>query len=164
MDGVDSSDERLVIVLAATNTPWDLDEAIRRRLEKRVYIPLPNHKARVALFRLNMRDLDVASDLDLDDLAARTDGYSGADVANVCRDAAMVSLRRLMDAARAKGLSATEMHQELVANQAQLQAAVANADFQSAIAKVGKSVGSGDLQRFADWRRDFGAACDNSRS
>jgi len=77
---------------------------MRRRLEKRIYIPLPSAAGRLALFKLSMRDVEVADDVDLDELAAKTDGYSGADVANVCRDAAMMSVRRLMDAARAKGL------------------------------------------------------------
>ncbi|KAK7241910.1 microtubule-severing ATPase [Aureococcus anophagefferens] len=82
---------RTVIVLAATNTPWELDEALRRRLEKRIYIPLPTAAGRAALFEINMKSVGVAADdAELDDLAAKTDGYSGADVANVCRDAAMM--------------------------------------------------------------------------
>ena len=48
---------KTVIVLAATNTPWDLDEALRRRLEKRVYIPLPDLQGRRELFRINMKDV-----------------------------------------------------------------------------------------------------------
>ena len=100
MDGASSSvdgdgDPKPVIVLAATNLPWSLDEALRRRLEKRIYIPLPNTIAREELFRIAMRDTPVSEEVDLPYLAELCDGYSGADVTNVCRDAAMmVRLRR----------------------------------------------------------------------
>jgi len=67
MDGVNSTssaganeqeeEQKNVIVLAATNRPWDLDEAIRRRLEKRVYIPLPSAAGRQQLFEINLKDV-----------------------------------------------------------------------------------------------------------
>jgi katanin p60 ATPase-containing subunit A1 len=82
------------MVLAATNRPWDLDEAIRRRLEKRVYIPLPTQRGREALFEINLKSLSLSPDVNFQKLAAKTDGYSGADISCVCRDAAMMPLRR----------------------------------------------------------------------
>jgi katanin p60 ATPase-containing subunit A1 len=82
------------MVLAATNRPQDLDEAIRRRLEKRIYIPLPTAVGREQLFKINLRGIRVADDVNWDELIRITDGYSGADLANVCRDAAMMPLRR----------------------------------------------------------------------
>jgi katanin p60 ATPase-containing subunit A1 len=96
--------KKTVIVLAATNTPWDLDEALRRRLEKRIYIPLPDDEGRKALFEINMKKTELDGDVDLNELAAKSAGYSGADVANVCRDASMMSVRRLMEQARKQGL------------------------------------------------------------
>jgi katanin p60 ATPase-containing subunit A1 len=106
MDGVNSANsaganeqeeegtQKNVIVLAATNRPQDLDEAIRRRLEKRVYIPLPTSIGRKQLFQINLREVEIAPDVDFDHLVDITDGYSGADIANVCRDAAMMPLRK----------------------------------------------------------------------
>lgn len=82
------------MVLAATNRPQDLDEAIRRRLEKRIYIPLPTSVGREQLFKINLKGIDVSADIDWNKLIEITDGYSGADLANVCRDAAMMPLRR----------------------------------------------------------------------
>lgn len=84
------------MVLAATNRPWDLDEAIRRRLEKRVYIPLPNHIGREALFRINLKSIALAPDIDFKVLVSKSEGYSGADITSVCRDAAMMPMRRKM--------------------------------------------------------------------
>ena len=72
-----------VIVLAATNMPWDLDEALRRRLEKRIYIPLPPPDGIKELFKISMAGVDIADDVDLDVLAEATAGYSGADISNV---------------------------------------------------------------------------------
>lgn len=57
MDGCGQSEEKPVLVLAATNFPWDLDEALRRRFEKRIYIPLPEKEARVSLLRLALAEV-----------------------------------------------------------------------------------------------------------
>eukprot|EP00520_Triparma_pacifica_P001485 CAMPEP_0118663202 /NCGR_PEP_ID=MMETSP0785-20121206/17279_1 /TAXON_ID=91992 /ORGANISM="Bolidomonas pacifica, Strain CCMP 1866" /LENGTH=547 /DNA_ID=CAMNT_0006556877 /DNA_START=139 /DNA_END=1780 /DNA_ORIENTATION=+ len=129
-----------VIVLAATNTPWDLDEALRRRLEKRVYIPLPSQIGRKELFRINMKDCELSDDADLEVLSAMTEGYSGADIANVARDAAMMSMRRLMESARRLGLAGQEMQKYLEQNKDDLGGAVTQEDFVSALKKVGRSV------------------------
>jgi katanin p60 ATPase-containing subunit A1 len=56
---VEGEEKKIVMVLAATNFPWDLDEALRRRLEKRIYIPLPSVEARKDLFRINLTGLEV---------------------------------------------------------------------------------------------------------
>ena len=54
----------LVMVLAATNNPWDIDEAIKRRLEKRVYIPLPGPQGRFELFKIHLRKMKVSDNID----------------------------------------------------------------------------------------------------
>ena len=156
MDGV-TGQEQTVIVLAATNRPWELDEALRRRLEKRVYIPLPTLEGRAALFALNLRTVET-SDVDLDDLASRTENYSGADVANVCRDAAMMSVRRVMVEMRSQGLSGPDMQRELAKRQKDMCVAVSQDDMLEAIRKVRGSVGLADLKRYREWEAEFGAA------
>lgn len=77
-----------VLVLGATNTPWELDPAIRRRFEKRVYIPLPDAAARESLFYLSIGDTphDV-SPQQMKQLAALTEGFSGSDINIMVRDA-----------------------------------------------------------------------------
>jgi katanin p60 ATPase-containing subunit A1 len=157
MDGV-CGQASTVIVLAATNRPWELDEALRRRLEKRVYIPLPTVAGRAALFALNLKTVEMAADVDLNDLAARTENYSGADVANVCRDAAMMSIRRVMAEARTRGLTGAEMKDEIVKRQKDMCVAVNQDDVLDAIKKVRGSVGLADLKRYRDWEAEFGAA------
>jgi katanin p60 ATPase-containing subunit A1 len=81
-DAEDQTKSKIVTVIGATNRPWDLDEALRRRFEKRVYIPLPNIKGREELFKINMQNVETMS-LDYEKLIKLTEGYSGADIANV---------------------------------------------------------------------------------
>lgn len=84
------------MVLAATNHPWDLDEALRRRLEKRIIIPLPSEEGRKQLFEINLRDITMDDNIDWDKLVKATEGFSGADIANICREAALFPMRRLL--------------------------------------------------------------------
>jgi katanin p60 ATPase-containing subunit A1 len=157
-DDEEGGEKKTVIVLAATNTPWDLDEALRRRLEKRVYIPLPEAEGRKELFRINMSEVEMSPDVDLDELAAGSAGYSGADIANVCRDASMMSVRRIMSLARQQGLNKEEMQAMLKEKKDALNTAVSREDFQIALSKVNKSVSDQDLKRFSDWMAEFGSA------
>lgn len=76
---------QVVMVLAATNFPWDIDEALRRRLEKRIYIPLPNDEGREALLKINLREVKLDPSVNLGAISRKLQGYSGADITNVCR-------------------------------------------------------------------------------
>jgi len=155
MDGVtgatgqDEDPTKIVMVLAATNFPWDIDEALRRRLEKRIYIPLPTAAGRRKLLDINLKEVEISSDVDLDGIATKLDGYSGADITNVCRDAAMMSMRR-----RISGLTPEQIRnipkEELV-----LPATME--DFTMAIQKVSKSVSEDDLIKYEKWMTEFGA-------
>jgi vacuolar protein-sorting-associated protein 4 len=95
MDGVKKNGtESRVLVLGATNTPWSLDPAMRRRFEKRIYIPLPEEEARETMFRLNIgKTPNSLTDSDFKNLAKRSDGYSGADISIVVRTALMEPLK-----------------------------------------------------------------------
>jgi katanin p60 ATPase-containing subunit A1 len=88
MDGLnnENSDEDIkVMVLAATNHPWRIDQAFRRRFEKRVYVSLPNEESRLALLNLYMKNISTCDDLDIKEMADSLKEYSCADIANVCR-------------------------------------------------------------------------------
>ena len=154
-DEDDNPGSNTVIVLAATNMPWDLDEALRRRLEKRIYIPLPTAEGRKQLFRIAMKEVGLGDDVDLNELAETTNGYSGADIANVCRDASMMSMRRVLDNARKEGLPMREI-QKLV--QEQKDQPVSQNDFMVAIGKISRSVGDDDLVKYKKWMETYGAS------
>lgn len=65
---------KMVIVLGATNFPWDIDEALRRRLEKRIYIPLPDPTGRLALLKINLKEVPLDDDVNLEEIAGNLDG------------------------------------------------------------------------------------------
>lgn len=93
MNGV-GKDMDGILILAATNTPWMLDSAIRRRFEKRIHIPLPDEEARVRLFEIHVGDTpNSLSKNDFRKLGKMTAGYSGSDIATVVREALMQPIR-----------------------------------------------------------------------
>jgi hypothetical protein len=106
MNGVGNEDQTNVLVLGATNIPWALDTAIKRRFEKRVYIPLPELEARRRMFELNIGSTPcLLEPKDLRYLSEQTEGYSGADIAVLVREALMQPVRRVMNATHFKRVS-----------------------------------------------------------
>ena len=165
MDGVSGActgedASKMVIVIAATNYPWDIDEALRRRLEKRIYIPLPDEEARRALLDINLKEVKLADDINLDNIAKLTDGYSGADITSLCRDASMMSMRRLMEdqemrqLIQEKGLSELRQMPDL---KEKLELPTTNLDFTTALQRCSKSVSSEDLVKYEKWMEEFGS-------
>lgn len=93
MDGFGSNSG--VIILAATNRADILDKALLRagRFDRQIYVDLPDLNDRVAIFKVHLRNKKVAEGLDVDLLARQTPGFSGADIANVCNEAALIAAR-----------------------------------------------------------------------
>ncbi|CAO2815333.1 unnamed protein product [Amaranthus hypochondriacus] len=155
VDGVNVSssgeDRKIVMVLAATNFPWDIDEALRRRLEKRIYIPLPNFESRKELIKINLRTVEVATDVDIDEVARRTEGYSGDDLTNVCRDASLNGMRRKIAGKTRDEIK--NMSKDEISNDP-----VAMCDFEEALRKVQPSVSAADIERHEKWFTEFGSA------
>jgi cell division protease FtsH len=88
-----------VIVLAATNRADILDRALLRpgRFDRHIYLELPDLNERKAIFKVHLRPLILADDIDVDLLAAQTPGFSGADIANICNEAALIAARHKKD-------------------------------------------------------------------
>eukprot|EP00178_Gracilaria_changii_P025303 TRINITY_DN78043_c0_g1_i1.p1 TRINITY_DN78043_c0_g1~~TRINITY_DN78043_c0_g1_i1.p1 ORF type:complete len:486 (-),score=105.97 TRINITY_DN78043_c0_g1_i1:471-1826(-) len=111
MDGVGNSTDG-VLLLAATNIPWALDEAMLRRMERRIYIPLPDARARAKMFKLHLGNTPHnLEQSDFMDLAQQSDGYSGSDIAILCRDALMQPVRTLQNASFFKKVTVNEKGQ-----------------------------------------------------
>ncbi|KAI5747693.1 hypothetical protein M8J77_017515 [Diaphorina citri] len=151
MDGLSSAEDssKVVMVLAATNFPWDIDEALRRRLEKRIYIPLPSKAGREALLKINLKEVKVDPAVDLTHIASQLDGYSGADITNVCRDASMMSMRR-----KIIGLTPEQIRQ---IPKEELDLPVSQRDFEEALARCNKSVAREDLEKYDKWMGEYGS-------
>lgn len=96
-DGLLSNHENAgVLVMAATNRPFDLDEAVLRRLPRRVMIDLPDAPSREAILRLLLRDELLANDVNLSEMAKLMNGFSGSDLKNICMNAAMNAVREIL--------------------------------------------------------------------
>ncbi|CAM9873800.1 unnamed protein product [Heterosigma akashiwo] len=105
MDGVQASAARegagpgRVLVLGATNVPWELDAAIRRRFEKRVYIPLPEGPARARMFQIHIGDTpNTLTEEDFERLGEMSEGYSGSDISVLIREALYEPVRKCQQA------------------------------------------------------------------
>ena len=94
MDGFDSNSG--VIILAATNRADILDKALLRagRFDRQIHVDLPDLNERVAIFKVHIKNLKLSPDFDVEFLAKHTPGFSGADIANVCNEAALTAARR----------------------------------------------------------------------
>lgn len=181
MDGVSKKNENM-LVLGATNIPWTIDAGIRRRFEKRIYIPLPDEGARRDLFKLNINKTKHSlTDEDFVQLAKRTENYSGADIAILVRDAIYEPVRKFRAATHFKKVSgpspkdknvvvndlltpcspgepgAIEMSWEKVPAEKLLEPVVTASDMLKALASSKPSVRKEDLKKFEDFTKDFGS-------
>ncbi len=120
MDGIVTLED--VVVIAATNRPDIVDPAILRpgRFDRLIYVPEPDQKARLKIFKIYTKDMPLTKDVDLSNLASMTKNYSGADIEALCREAALNALRRDMKAKE-----------------------VSLADFREAVKKIGPSILTG---------------------
>ncbi|KAI0076709.1 ATPase [Panus rudis PR-1116 ss-1] len=94
-DGLLSSHDR-ILVLGATNRPNDIDSAILRRMPKRFSVGLPSEEQRFKILKLMLKDTKLEPDFPFQTLAEKTDGMSGSDLKELCRNAAMVPMREFM--------------------------------------------------------------------
>lgn len=93
MDGLEQL--KHVLVLASTNRPDIIDTALLRpgRFDRLILVPSPDKEGRLEIFKVHTKNMPLSKDVDLNDLAGRADGYSGADIENLCREAGMIALR-----------------------------------------------------------------------
>lgn len=146
-DGVSTgADDRLLIV-GATNRPQELDEAARRRFTKRLYIPLPDDQARKQIITTLMaKGKSALTDESIAVVAQKTAGFSGADMATLCKEAALGSLRAVI---RARGGAKNLVGDDVPPIQL--------TDFENALRHVKASVSGTDLGLYEDWDSKYGA-------
>ena len=152
--------KKIVMVLGATNRPWDLDEALRRRFEKRICkmkykldIPLPNKKGREECIKLNLSGVTVADDIDFGKIVDSTNGYSGADIANLCREAALMQMRKRLLNNKGNDILSLINNPEF---NLELNAPITMQDFEDGLKNISKSVSNVDLENYVKWTTTFG--------
>jgi len=94
MDGIVTLED--IVIIAATNRPDIVDPAVLRpgRFDRLIYVPEPDEQSRLQIFKIYTKDMPLAKDVDVTSLVALSKGYSGADIEALCREAAMIALRR----------------------------------------------------------------------
>lgn len=178
MQGVGNNTDG-VLVLGATNIPWGLDSAIRRRFERRIYIPLPDTRARARMFTIHLGPTPhKCSKTDFDELAKLTEGYSGSDINVVVRDAIMQPVRTLQNAQYFKKIvvqeegkgsvekytpcspgdpNAKEMKLMSIDSDKLYVPAITRYDFEKALTTTNSSVSSEDLVKHEKFTAEFGS-------
>ncbi|KAK2650514.1 hypothetical protein Ddye_018003 [Dipteronia dyeriana] len=143
-DGVTSNPNDLVIVMGATNKPQELDDAVLRRLVKRIYIPLPDENVRRCLLKHKLKGQAFSlPGGDLERLIRETEGYSGSDLQALCEEAAMMPIRELGP-------------NILTVKENQLRP-LRYDDFQKAMAVIRPSLNRSKWEELEQWNRDFGS-------
>ena len=147
------SKPKFVMVLGATNLPWDLDDALRRRFEKRIYISLPNKVGRKQMFNINFKGIKLDKSINIDELVEKTKGYSGHDIASVCREASLMNMRKkIMNGDGAFNIMEAANNETFIQG---LDAPVTQKDVLTAIKNISKSVSPKDIKKFEEWTAQY---------
>lgn len=143
-DGATSArDGERIIVMGATNRPQDLDEAARRRLTKKIYVPLPEPIARARLiYNLLQEEKHNLSEKDLIDVSNRTVGFSGNDLSNLCVDAAMGPLRNEYHSIEDMSIEAIRP--------------ISMSDFENSLKRMKPSISQEECEYYDEWNSKFG--------
>lgn len=180
MQGMNNDNDQL-LVLGATNIPWVLDSAIRRRFERRIYIPLPEVQARVTLFKLSIGNtMTNISEQEYRSLAENSIRYSGADISIAVREALMMPIRKVQSATHFMPVSGPDpndpnvmLHDLLepcspgakgaiamtwmeVPGDKLREPAITVKDLGRALSNTRPSVGEGDLKQYEKFTEEFG--------
>ena len=178
MQGV-GNDTTGVLVLGATNIPWQLDSAIRRRFEKRIYIPLPEAHARAKMFQLNVGSTPCTlSPEDYKNLGKNSEGFSGSDIFVVVRDALMQPVRKVQTATHFKQVQRVDERSDQVSlywtpcspgdqgaveknwmdvdGHTLLEPELTLQDFMKSLSKARPSVSEKDITEHRKFTEDFG--------
>lgn len=147
LDGAGTAETDRILIVGATNRPQELDEAARRRLVRRLYVPLPELPARVQIMQdLIKTEHNDLTDQQLEQIARKADGFSGADMKVLCHEASMGPIRSM----------ATASFDMVNLNENDVRP-VSYEDFCIALMNVRASVSQSDLQQYVEWNQKYGS-------
>lgn len=147
-DGLRSKDSQRILILGATNRPFDLDDAVIRRLPRRIYVDLPDAENRKKILKILLSKENLEQDFRYDELANATEGYSGSDLKNLCIAAAYRPVQELIEEEKKHNeISATPSLRSLNLE-----------DFIQAKSKVGASVAydAASMNELRKWNEMYG--------
>jgi transitional endoplasmic reticulum ATPase len=160
MDGMTS--KKNVFVIGATNRPEQLDNALCRpgRLDTLVYVPLPNESSRVSILRAQLRNTPVAKDVDLNFIASRTHGFSGADLGFITQRAVKLAIKEsiTLDIERRKAREAAGMDLDEEEDVEDPVPMLTKAHFEEAMASARRSVSDVEIRRYEAFAQSIKSA------
>ncbi|MCW1968130.1 MAG: ATP-binding protein [Anaerolineae bacterium] len=150
LDGLSQKlDDRFVLTIAATNTPWLIDKAMLSRFEQKIYIPLPDLKAREQILWVQIDKQGYDSEVKLPSLAQRTEGLSGREIERMCKRA----INHMIQRCNANLLDVVDLGREALKDyELKIQSLSAD-DFDHALNNVSPETTATDLKRFEAWRK-----------
>merc|ERR1719473_1471973 len=148
MDGIGS--KKTVFIIGATNRPDIIDSALLRpgRLDQLLYIPLPDEASRLQIFRANLRKSPMADDLDLDTLAKYTNGFSGADITEICQRACKYAIRENIEKDIERERRKAENPDLMDEDDVDLVPQITRAHFEEAMKYARRSVSDADIRKY----------------
>ena len=153
IDGMGSG--KTLFIIGATNRPDILDPGIMRpgRLDQLIYIPLPDRDSRISIFKANLRKSPIADDVSMEQLADATEGFSGADITEICQRAAKNAIRDSITAGieRQKRVEAGELTQEEADALPDPVPFITRAHFEASMSKARRSVGPEIIQQYDEF-------------
>ncbi|MHA1512264.1 MAG: hypothetical protein ACTSRX_11170 [Promethearchaeota archaeon] len=145
MQGVKSTSGKLVTLMGATNLPWDIDSAVLRRFEKKIYCGLPTVEGRTKIFELCTKEVEMDDTVDFKELGAISEGYSGSDIATVCREVVMLPVRELDVSGQL-----TSSNNDFTLRK------ITREDFINVLENIKPVVSDSEIEKFRKWREEFG--------
>ncbi|KAK3155288.1 hypothetical protein QOZ80_2BG0201260 [Eleusine coracana subsp. coracana] len=155
-DGLRSKESQRILILGATNRPFDLDDAVIRRLPRRIYVDLPDAQNRMKILKILLAKEKLESDFKFDELANTTEGYSGSDLKNLCVAAAYRPVHELLEEEKKGGAS----------NESSYLRPLKLDDFIQAKAKVSPSVSydATSMNELRKWNEQYGEGGSRTKS
>ncbi|KAK2635745.1 hypothetical protein Ddye_030537 [Dipteronia dyeriana] len=146
-DGLRSKDSQRILILGATNRPFDLDDAVIRRLPRRIYVDLPDAENRMKILKIFLAQENLVPDFQYDELANVTEGYSGSDLKNLCIAAAYRPVQELLELEKQGGNDLSPVLRPLTTE-----------DFIQSKSKVGPSVAydASSMNELRKWNEQYG--------
>ncbi|KAG0563533.1 hypothetical protein KC19_8G038900 [Ceratodon purpureus] len=168
-DGLRSKDSERVLVLAATNRPFDLDDAVIRRLPRRILVDLPNTENRVKILRVILAEEELEEGFDYEELSRITDGYSGSDLKNLSIAAAYRPIRELLQYEEQEAKVGGGGGGTAAANRVRSAALIRPLrfeDFKQAMTQVGASVAfdASSMNELRRWNEQYGEGGNRRKS
>lgn len=148
IEGFNTNQKDTILIMGATNKPWDLDEAIVSRFQKKIYVPLPDKVARKIILQIHLEGADITG-IDIGKLAEKAEGFSGRDISNLCQEAIIKMVRETnpnLENLTVRDLESYSLNHRPLTEE----------DFEEAFSKIKPSAQQHSIEKYEEWKKQFG--------